>query len=140
MSKIQDVKTYIASFPAPVRTKLKKIREIVLKNAPGVAEKMSYGMPGYSLNGVLFYFNAYENHIGIYAMPSAIVHFKDEIAPYPTSKGTIRLPLKGTLPSGLIAKIIRFRVKENAAKKGGAMAYHRAKKKKAVKKKTARKS
>lgn len=130
ISKIADVSEYIATFPAPVRAKLKKIRAIVRKNAPGALEKMSYGMPAYSLNGVLVYFNAFEKHIGIYIMPSAIPHFQKEIAGYSTSKGTIRLPLEGRLPEGLIARIVRFRVKENAAKKNqSAASYHRAKKK-----------
>jgi uncharacterized protein YdhG (YjbR/CyaY superfamily) len=40
--------------------------------------------------------------------------FKDELAKYEISKGTVRFPLDKPMPYGLIGKITKFCVKRNA--------------------------
>jgi len=50
-------------------------------------------------------------------MPSAIVKFEKQLAPYETAKGTIRFPIDEPIPEALILRIVKFRVKENADKK-----------------------
>ncbi|MFN5171211.1 MAG: iron chaperone [Cyclobacteriaceae bacterium] len=107
------VDAYISAQPAELREKLETIRHIILKTVRGVEEKISYGMPGYKYHGVLLYFAAAQKHIGLYAMPSAIAHFRKELKPYDTAKGTIRFPLNEPLPKRLIADIVRFRKTQN---------------------------
>lgn len=114
---IVTVDEYIASFPPKVQAQLKKLRRLVKKVAPKAEEKISYGMPAYKLNGALVYFAAYETHIGVYALPATIKAFKKELAPYSTSKGTIRFPLDRPLPLPLIQSMIDYRMKENGKKK-----------------------
>lgn len=116
-NKAKTVEEYIASFPKPLQSKLKTIRKIVKKNAPDALEKIGYGMPSYNYLGALLYFAAYQKHIGLYAMPTTIVHFEKQLAKYDTSKGTIRFDIDKKLPEGLITKIVKFRVKENIDKK-----------------------
>lgn len=113
----ETVAEYIALHPPKVQKKLKKIRSIIRKNAPDALEKISYGMPGYIYLGMLIYFAAYKNHIGLYAMPSAIIHFQKKLTGYRLSKGTIQLPIDAAVPELLLAQIVKFRVKENVAKK-----------------------
>jgi len=72
MQKPKDVDDYIAAQPADIAKRLASIRKIVRENAPQVTEKISYGMPYYSLNGRLLYFMAHTHHIGFYPMRSAI--------------------------------------------------------------------
>jgi uncharacterized protein YdhG (YjbR/CyaY superfamily) len=48
---------------------------------------------------------------------SLIQEFRDELAGYSTSKGTIRFPLDKPLPETLIAKMVRARVAENKQKR-----------------------
>jgi uncharacterized protein YdhG (YjbR/CyaY superfamily) len=43
--------------------------------------------------------------------------FSKELAPYDTSKGTIRFPLDEPIPVNLIKKIVKFRAQENRNKK-----------------------
>lgn len=117
MKKIATVDEYIASFPPKVQVQLKKLRRLIKKAAPKAEEKISYGMPGYKMNGPLAYFGAYETHIGVYALPSTVSVFKKELAPYSTSKGTVRFPLDRPLPLPLIKSMIDYRVKENMKKK-----------------------
>jgi len=114
MKKMLTVESYIESFPKNIQTRLKKLRSLILKNAEGAVESISYGMPAYKTHGKpLLYFAGYENHIGLYATPSANVEFKKELASYKQGKGSIQFPLELPLPNELILKIIQYRVNEN---------------------------
>lgn len=113
---LKTVDQYIKSFPKNVSVKLTAIRNIVKKYAPQAEEKISYGMPGYKLGGMLVYFAAWKNHVALYAMPSGTKAFEKELAKYETSKSTVQFPLDKPLPIALITKIVKFRVKENMAK------------------------
>jgi uncharacterized protein YdhG (YjbR/CyaY superfamily) len=118
MKKIESVIEYIESFPKSIQTRLKKIRSLILKNAPNAVESISYGMPAYKTNGKpLIYFAGYEKHIGLYATPNANLKFSKELAPYKQGKGSIQFSLETPLPLELITRIIVFRVSENESKK-----------------------
>ena len=62
----QDIDAYIAAFPPEVQRILEKIRRTVREAAPGAREVISYRMPAFKQNGVLVYFAAFKNHIGLY--------------------------------------------------------------------------
>jgi uncharacterized protein YdhG (YjbR/CyaY superfamily) len=73
-------------------------------------------MPAFKQNGVLVYFAAFKNHIGFFPTAQGIEAFKDKLAAYKTSKGTIQFPFDRPLPLELIEEIVRFRVKTNTSK------------------------
>lgn len=112
-----SVDAFIAGYPPPVRTFLEELREVIRENAPGAAEKIAYGIPTFVLNGNLVHFSGYARHIGFYPGGAGIESFAEELSRYETSKGTVRFPLDQPLPLDLIARIVRFRVKQNLAKK-----------------------
>lgn len=122
MRKMKTAKTidaYIALYPKPTQVLLRQMRATIRKAAPaGVGEKISYGIPTFTLNGNLVHFGGYEHHIGFYPGAAGIAIFKKEMAKYKTSKGTVQFPLDKPLPLGLITKIVKFRVKQNLAKAG----------------------
>src|SRR5258706_16213244 len=107
---------YIDEQPAGVRPFLQKIREIVINNAPGAEEVISYGMPAYKLHGMLLYFAAFTNHYSLFAFPSVIVAFKDKLKGYELSKGTIKFSFSKPLPARLITEIVKFKGQENINK------------------------
>jgi uncharacterized protein YdhG (YjbR/CyaY superfamily) len=113
MTAIKTIDAYIATFPAPVQMKLKKLRRTIRDLAPKATEAMKYGMPTFVLGKNLVHFAAYKNHIGFYPTPSAIVAFKKQLATFVTSKGAIQFPVDEPIPLSLVEKIVRFRVKEN---------------------------
>lgn len=45
-----DIDRYIQKFPDDVQVILLNIRQLIYKVAPGVEEKIAYGMPGYKIN------------------------------------------------------------------------------------------
>ena len=110
-----DFEQYILNYPEDIRERLQKIRSLVKKIAPEATEKISYGMPAFTLHGMLLYFAAHSKHIGFYPFTTAIVAFRDELADYKTAKGSIQFPNNKPLPLKLISQIIEFRVAENKA-------------------------
>lgn len=117
LDKPTNVEAYIGQFPPEVQQRLEQIRKAVIKIAPQAQERISYGMPGYYLNGQLVFFAAFEKHIGFYALPEGNEAFRSEISQYKTGKGSIQFPMGEKLPLELIKKIVTFRVAENLAKK-----------------------
>ncbi|MBI4936708.1 MAG: DUF1801 domain-containing protein [Nitrosomonadales bacterium] len=108
---------YIASFPTEVQAMLGKLRQTIRKIAPDAAEKISYRIPTFYLNGNLVHFAAFKHHIGFYPTSSGVSAFQDELSKYRASKGAIQFPFDQPLPLNLIERIVAFRVKENARKR-----------------------
>jgi uncharacterized protein YdhG (YjbR/CyaY superfamily) len=114
----KNVDEYISLYPKEIQVKLKKLREIIKSSAPYSLEVISYNMPAYKVFGrILLYFAVHSKHIGLYALPSAIIEFKNELKGYETSKGTIQFPLDKPIPYDLVKKIVKYRVKENLERK-----------------------
>lgn len=112
----KTIDEYIATFPPNIQTLLQQIRATIHKAAPEAEETISYNMPAFKQNGVLVYFAAFKNHIGFFPTAQGVEAFKDKLAAYKTSKGTIQFPLDQPLPLELIDEIVRLRVKTNTSK------------------------
>ena len=107
---------YIASQPGAVRGILERVRSTIRKAVPRAEEVISYQIPTYKLNsGPVLYFAGWKQHYSLYpASQRVVAAFKDELAPYEISKGTIRFPLSQPVPVKLIGRIAKFRAKEVA--------------------------
>ncbi|OCB71984.1 hypothetical protein B0A79_16990 [Flavobacterium piscis] len=114
--KPANIDEYIGAFPNDVQEILEKIRATIQKAAPDAKEKISYSMPAFEQNGIVVYFAAFKNHIGLYALPSGHETFREELSKYKSGKGSVQFPLDQPMPFDLIAKIVKFRVKENFEK------------------------
>ena len=112
----KTIDEYIAGFPPEIQAKLEKIRATIKQAAPKAEEAIKYMMPTFTLNGNLVHFAAFKNHIGFYPAPRGIEAFKEELAAYELSKGTIRFSLDKPIPYPLIGKIVKLRVEQNMEK------------------------
>ena len=113
---LKNVDEYIETSPTEIKSILKAIRAIILKNAPNAIESISYGMPAYKINRKpLVYFAAFKNHIGFYATPTGHAQFAGELSKYKQGKGSVQFPFNN-VPYELIERIIKFRVLENEQK------------------------
>jgi uncharacterized protein YdhG (YjbR/CyaY superfamily) len=117
MKKYASVEEYIAAMPAEARTKLQSLRKAIHQAAPEAEEVISNNMPAFKWNGMLVWYGAHTQHIGLYPKASAMAAFKDDLAAYKTSKGAIQFPIDKPIPAALVKKIVKFRVKENSRKK-----------------------
>jgi uncharacterized protein YdhG (YjbR/CyaY superfamily) len=115
-TQLQTIDEYIAGFPADVQVVLDQIRSTVRAAAPEATETIKYAMPTFVQHGNLVHFAAFQNHIGFYPAPSGIEAFKDDLAVYGQSKGTIRFVFGTPVPLELIARIVKFRLEENLRK------------------------
>jgi len=110
----KTVAEYIASKPKQVQPLLKRVRSAIRKAVPDAEEGISYQIAGYKLNGVpLLYFAAWKQHFSLYPANDAMVeYFKDELAGYERSKGTLRFPFSEPVPVPLLEKLAKFRAKQ----------------------------
>jgi uncharacterized protein YdhG (YjbR/CyaY superfamily) len=110
-----NVDDYIASFPPDVQTILEKIRLTILTAAPAAEETISYRMPTFRLNGVLVHFAAFKKHIGFFPPIRGDAAIEKAVAPYAGPKGNLQFPLDQPIPYRLIERIVKLKVKQNAA-------------------------
>ena len=110
----KSVSDYISSKARPVQAVLKRVRSTIRKTVPAAEEGISYQIPTYKLNGVpVIYFAGWKQHFSLYpASDDLVVAFKDELAGYEISKGTIRFPLSDPVPEDLIERIVSFRAEK----------------------------
>lgn len=118
MEKYDNVEEYLANFSGETRKKLDQIRKLVKELVPEAKEKISYGIPTFTLNGNLVHFAGYETHIGFYPGSFPISELKDELKNYNTSKGTVQFPLDKPLPLDLITKMTELAIERNKRKPG----------------------
>ena len=109
----KNMDEYFSTVPENVRIKLQQIRETIHKAAPKAEEVISYQIPAFKQYRVLVYFAAFKDHIGFFPTSKPIEVFNKELKSFKTSKGTIQFPLDENMPLGLIAKITKFRVKDD---------------------------
>ena len=112
----KSVDDYIRSFPPETRKALEGVRALIKRSAPGVTERVSYGMATFDLNDhYLVYLAGWKNHISLYPVSaSAARSLKNEIKPYLSGKGTLKFPLAEPIPMDLIRRFIQIRKQERA--------------------------
>ena len=112
----KSVDEYIATHPEKVQAVLRRVRGTIRKAVPSAEEVISYQIPAYKLQGsAVIYFAGWKEHYSLYPASERLVKtFKDELAPYKVSKGTIRFPLSEPVPVKLIEGVAKFRAREAA--------------------------
>jgi uncharacterized protein YdhG (YjbR/CyaY superfamily) len=101
---------YLATLSDDKRRALEKLRKDIKAAAPKAEECISYGIPGFRLNGKsLVTYGAAAKHCAFYP-GSTLQAFKKQLKDYDTAKGTIRFPPEKPLSSGLVRKIVKARI------------------------------
>jgi uncharacterized protein YdhG (YjbR/CyaY superfamily) len=102
-----NVDDYIAALPDGSRRIMTEIRGIVRTIDPDSADRISYQIPTVTQGGrSVVYYAAWKRHIGMYPIPSFDDDLDAELAPYRTTKDTIRFPLDKPMPYGLIERLL----------------------------------
>ncbi len=113
MKTYKSVNEYIRAVDADKRAHINAVRAAVKKAAPNAVESIAYGMPAYVWKDKpLFYFAAMKGHLGLYPTPGPITTLSKLLTGYSTSKGCIRVPYSEKVPTTLIAKLIKERMRE----------------------------
>ena len=114
----KTIKEYINSQPPVVRKTLEQIRKAIKSAAPKAEETISYRIPLYKQHGHLVAFMASKNHCSFVTISRKLVKsLMKELKPYKVSGTTIHFPYNKTIPSSLIKKIVKSRIRENQKNK-----------------------
>jgi uncharacterized protein YdhG (YjbR/CyaY superfamily) len=116
-AKPTSIDEYLAALSGEKRAALEQVRKRMKSAAQRAEECISYGLPAFRLNGKpLMAFGAATTHCALYPMSALIVAaFKHELETFDTSKGAIRFQPNRPLPAGLLRKLVKARMAENAA-------------------------
>lgn len=114
---MKNVDEYLAAVPEPARSTLQKVRAAIRSALPPEAtEVISYQMPAFRYEGRLVVsFAAWKSHCSLYPMSYAVIDaHRGELTEYSIQKGTIRFTHDRPLPAGLVKKLVKARIAENA--------------------------
>ena len=112
--RTETIDAYISGASPAVRPILRKIRALIRKAAPDAQEIISYRMPAFRRNGILLYFAAFKNHIGMFPPVKGDKDLEHELKPYRGPKGNLQFPLDEPMPYKLIARIAKLRAAQDA--------------------------
>jgi uncharacterized protein YdhG (YjbR/CyaY superfamily) len=116
--KVATHDEYLASLPDDKRAALETLRRTIRSAAPKAEECINYQLPAFRLEGkVLVLYGAAGTHCSFFpGSGTAVEAHKGDLDGYGTSKGTIRFNAAKPLPAGLVRRIVKYRIAENAAK------------------------
>jgi uncharacterized protein YdhG (YjbR/CyaY superfamily) len=113
MSKA-EIDKHLARIPEPQRSTLQSLRESILEVIPEAEEVISYGFPGYKLDGkIICGFDAFKNHCSFFPHSSLVIpELEHELRNYKTSKGALQFAVDKPLPKTLVRKLIKTRLRQ----------------------------
>ena len=110
-TRFASVEEYLDALPDEARTVMEGIRRSIRGVVPDIGERISYGMPTFTLDGLpLVHVAAWKRHIGLYPLPPLDGSLAEEVAPYRTATGTMRLPLGKDVPYDLVGRVVEVLV------------------------------
>jgi uncharacterized protein YdhG (YjbR/CyaY superfamily) len=113
----KSIDRYIAACAPEVQPILKKLRAAIRRAAPREAvELISYRMPALKLHGMLVYFAAFKQHIGLFPPVRGDARLSAALRKYAGPKGNLKFPLDEPIPYALIARIVKHQVRRDRAK------------------------
>ena len=113
----QAVDAYLATLPRAERDALDELRTLIKETVPRVEERISYGTAVmFSRGRDLVGFVSQPRHLSfLTASPKLAAAMKGKITKtHKVSGATIHFSPRHPLPAGLVKKILRARVRENA--------------------------
>lgn len=117
----KTIDAYLSLLDDRQRSALQKLRTAILAAAPGAEECISYGIPGFRLDGrVLVHIGAAAKHCAFYPGTQPILALGKALEGYDTSKGTIRFSADAPLPAALVRRLVKARIEEMSAKRPAA--------------------
>ncbi len=114
------VDSALADLPDDLRWALEGLRALIADSAPEAVETIAYGVPAFTYRGrPLVSFSAGRAGRGPCALyvqsPAVLDSFRDELASYDASKGTVRFTPERPLPPEVVRRIVRARMAETDA-------------------------
>ncbi|MFN8285821.1 MAG: DUF1801 domain-containing protein [Chitinophagales bacterium] len=112
------VTDYLKAVPADQRKALEQLRKTIKAVAPNAEELISYGIPAYKYEGrLLVGFAAFKGHCSFFLCSGSFLNnYKDEVTKFGGTKSCLHFTSEKPLPTALIKKMVKERMKENELK------------------------
>ncbi len=112
---MQAVDKYLAAQPEPHRSLLLKLRAQIRAAAPKAEEKISYGMPAFTLHGHgLVAYAGFKAHCSVFPMGYVtVLDSIPELKKFSHLKGTLRFTAEEPIPGALVKKMVKLRAAQN---------------------------
>jgi len=116
MAAPKTVEAYLAALPDDQRHALEKLRDTIRATLPDATEHVSYQMPAFKADGrFVVWYAAFKDHYSLYPASEGVrATLGKDIDTYLSGRGTIRFEYDQRLPSTLVKRIVKTRLKENA--------------------------
>jgi uncharacterized protein YdhG (YjbR/CyaY superfamily) len=111
---LDEIDRYLAGLYPPQRSTLEALRKSIMEAVPQAEQCISYGAPAFKLHGKpVAGFAAFQNHLSYLPHSgSVLATLPDDVAPYETSKGSLKFAINKPLPKRLVKKLVRARMQE----------------------------
>jgi uncharacterized protein YdhG (YjbR/CyaY superfamily) len=110
-----DVDAYFASQREPQRSTLEATRQIILELYPHAQQVISYGLPAFSVDGVIVAgLAATKGGISFYPHSGRVLTAAGElVSGYSQTKGALHAPADAPLPKALLAELIELKLAQS---------------------------
>lgn len=108
------VNDYVDALPDPAGDRMAALRELIRSAAPDLVEDIKWGAPAFlHADGVIMLMmSAHKAHVSVAFTPSTRESFAAELGAFGTGKGSIKLGYDDDIPTDLLARMIRHRIRE----------------------------
>lgn len=116
MTALED---YLAGQQEPQRSTLDVLRARIRTVLPDAQELISYGVPGFAVDGtVVAGFGGFKNHCSYFPFSGAVCdRLADSLRGYTHNQGTLQFPVAKPLPLALVRKLIAVRLQIESEKR-----------------------
>jgi uncharacterized protein YdhG (YjbR/CyaY superfamily) len=105
--RFATVDDYVAALADDARPVMEEVRRVVHRVVPGVAEKISYQMPTFVLDGLpLVHVAAWKKHLGLYPLPPMDGELAAQVQPYRGAKDAMQLRYDRPVPYDLVERVV----------------------------------
>jgi uncharacterized protein YdhG (YjbR/CyaY superfamily) len=109
-----EIDDYLQRLDEPKRSTLSQLRRDILAVVPDADQCISYGVPGFKIDGkTIAGFAAFKNHLSYLPHSGSVFpELADELAGYLKSSGSLRFPIDQPLRPELVEKLIAVRLRQ----------------------------
>ncbi len=119
-TKPSTVEEYLATLGPPAREAVEQLRALVHATVPGLEERISYGIPTFTLAGTsVVHVAGWARHVSLYPVPDVDHDLAERIARYRGGKGTLRLPLTEPVPDDVVRAVVTRLAEERGWRRPG---------------------
>jgi uncharacterized protein YdhG (YjbR/CyaY superfamily) len=118
LSGAEDVADYLSRVPEPQREALERLRRTIKSIVPDAVEVISYQILTFKRDGrLLVSYAAFKKHCSFFPGAGPIEMHAKDLKSFETSKGTIQFTPEHPLPTALVKKLVKTRIRLNEGRK-----------------------